>query len=230
MIKVNKDTSLDDVLEALKTVELLGQAQRDLLMGPDLAQRVREERDTRPELVKNLTMDKEVRRVLRGKLRGTGIAEKRRKKLRAEAKAKHRNKEFRQTYQERKKYLNQKRRDYVAKKVRRNTEWANRLSNLDDVEGYWKWWGRVSNTSGKWKPGWEISLEEYREHVHPVLRESLERGTVPVTRRIDTKKPWTLDNTLWVKSGTRCEVVFDGSMHKLVMLGYAIDPSLNSAP
>lgn len=182
-MKVEKGMSVEDVLEALKTIELLGQ------MEPALA-----------TLEVDTPREEELSVVER--LRNTKIRPKRvRKKKSWQAKKKTR--------------LAAKRRHYESRLVRRNAEWADMLESRE-AASWWRWFRRKSNTSWAPKKGWEISEEEYTEHVHPRLRD-----IVPSLQRINTRKPWTLDNVRFVDPDTR-EVLFDGSEHEMRIRGYIL--------
>jgi hypothetical protein len=104
---------------------------------------------------------------------------------------------------------------YIKRKLQRTQDFIDTLQG-EDPKGWWKWWRRVNNSSWKIKPGWEITLEDYTQYVHEKVV-----GKICIIRRHDTKKPYTLDNTLWVEQDTGL-VLFDGTEHKLRLLGYIL--------
>jgi exonuclease VII large subunit len=222
MIKVNKEMAVEDVLEALRTLELLGSTISDEAVSlaiptPDgVAGRAVEQE----ELVRRLEQGVKLKRKPVRK-RKSWQAKRKTKKLR-------------------------KQREYQNRSARRNAEWAEMLNTRLDpeliaglseaeaenvrrehearvAESWYRWFSRVSNTSWATKKGWEISKDEYAEFIHPALR-----GRVPTVQRYDTKKPWSMKNTLWVDTETRA-VLFDGATHFLIQQGYVVDPSLNPA-
>lgn len=187
MIKVNKEMAVEDVLEALKTLELLGSTISDeavSLATPAESRAVEQE-----ELVRRLEAGVKLKRKPVRK-RKSWQAKRKTKKLR-------------------------KQREYQNRSARRNAEWAEMLGK-GDPESWYRWFSRVSNTSWATKKGWEISKEDYSEFIHPALR-----GRVPTVQRYDTKKPWSMKNTLWVDTETRA-VLFDGAEYELRRKGYIL--------
>lgn len=192
-MRVEKGMAVEDVLEALKTLELLGTLSDKATAGEvTLAQpgpnpRVFNQED----LVRRLTEEVKPR------------AKKKVERKRKSWQAKKKTKKLR------------KQREYRNRSARRNAEWAEMLGK-EDPKSWYKWFSRVSNTSWAKKKGWEITEEEYTEFIHPALR-----GRVPTVQRYDTKKPWSMKNTLWVDTETR-EVLFDGAEHTLRQGGWIL--------
>jgi len=65
------------------------------------------------------------------------------------------------------------------------------VSNLETCEGWYKHITRL------WK-GEVFGPKQWEKHLWPLLE-----GRVPVFKRVDTKKGWTLDNVMMFESGTR---------------------------
>lgn len=194
-MKVEKNMSVEDVLEALKTLELLGTLS-------DKAEAGEVTLATEPES-RAVDQDELVRRLEEGvKLKQLHRVRKPARK-RKSWQAKRKTKKLR------------KQRQYQNRSARRNAEWAEMLGK-GDAESWYKWFSRVSNTSWATKKGWEISKEDYSEFIHPALR-----GRVPTVQRYDTKKPWSMKNTLWVDTETRA-VLFDGAQYYLEKMGYCV--------
>lgn len=100
-----------------------------------------------------------------------------------------------------------KKRYYENKwKPRRQKEMAEELKT---AEGWYKHITRL------WK-GDRLTLEEWKEYLWPKLN-----GRIPVFKRDDTKKGWTLDNISMYESGTGA-LISSSEDYKLQALGYAI--------
>ncbi len=91
--------------------------------------------------------------------------------------------------------------------------------SLKTPEGWWEFVMR----------GWKkrkgvivyLTYEEFVEHVYPWI----EKGHVPVFRRLNPNRGLSLDNLL--VRDTHGKVLFDGSQHKLERLGYVLPPEVD---
>lgn len=206
MIKVPKEMSPEELLEALKVMEVLGPKK------PDLAENVRsaygeknilggEDRD-------ELSVSKDGR---------AALVERLSKELRVVPKKK---KPKRLSWQ--KKRANRRaiqRRYQEGRRERVNKEWALKLIEGKPEDLYF--WVSKKRGDARYKyqrPGWEITYEEFLEYVFPKLGDR-----IPIVRRYDTKKGWSLENTIWFDSDDKTKVLFDGNEWRLRQLGYTVD-------
>lgn len=111
------------------------------------------------------------------------------------------------------------RRDNQIIRNRRKEEWIQKLSDPTDAKAWYDWLARKSNNGWTKRQGWEISLRDFETYVWPRLHGEDGKLIVPTTRRIDTKKDWTLQNVRWYRNGTR-ELLADGSELYLLKKGY----------
>lgn len=108
-------------------------------------------------------------------------------------------------------------RAYGSEKRSNKVWWEGVLEDPDQPKAWYTWLSKNSTRSRDQKrKGWEITLEEFREHVYPALK-----GSVPVISRYDLSLGWTLDNTLWVDTATK-QVLFCGKEFTLRSLGYIL--------
>lgn len=191
MIRVDKDTSVEELLEALKVMEVLGPKK------PDLAEKSRDEEDNRSprdKLVERLS--KELRVVPKKKKPKRLSWQKKRANRRA----------IQRRYQE-------------GRRERVNKEWALKLIEGKPEDLYF--WVSKRRGDARYKyqrPGWEITYEEFLEYVFPRLGDR-----IPIVRRYDTKKGWSLSNTIWFDSDDKTKILFDGNEWRLRQLGYTVD-------
>lgn len=213
MIRVDKGTSVEELLEALRIMELLtptaeSREKRELLGSAK--ERTAGEASQREQSPQELL----VQRLQRTRFR------RKPKKVHWKTKLSKRRAKGRK--------------DNQIIRTRRKAQWAERLQGVLTPaelaglspteaeklrehklsEAWYDWLARKSNTGWAKRKGWEISFEDFEKYVWPKLK-----GRVPVTYRINTQRNWSLDNVRWYDSETR-ELLADGSELYLLKKGY----------
>lgn len=208
--KGKKGLDVDELLEALKTIELLGSATRE-------AQAVGSASQGKGEDPLNKVVDDLQKTRIRAKPKAKRKEHWKRKLMKRRARG---------------------RRNDLIIRTRRKAEWAERLQGKlteDEVRGlteneveklreakltrsWYDWLARKSNNGWTKRKGWEISFADFEEYVWPKLRHNGELR-VPTSHRIDTKKNWTLGNVRWYDNATR-QLLADGSELYLQKKGY----------
>lgn len=194
MIRVDKDTNLDELLTALRTIDVIAST------GGNEGGTETKKPATAEELIDRLekVLPKVEKKRKKAKPHWTAVRRARRDKFR---------------------------RRMAVIRTKRNAAWAAMLKD-DTPESWLKWFSRKSNTSWQTKPGWKIGLEDYTTYIHPKLVRYGERR-IPVVMRYNTRREWSLQNTVWYDSETR-EVLVDGAEAYMLKRRYILDPDTPS--
>lgn len=187
MIRVDKDTSVEELLEALKVMEVLGPKK------PDLAEDKTTPGDGRERLIAKLQSELRV------------VPKKKKPKRLSWQKKRANRRAIQRRYQE-------------GRRERVNKEWALKLIEGKPEDLYF--WVSKKRGDARYKyqrPGWEITYEEFLEYVFPKLGDR-----IPIVRRYDTKKGWSLSNTIWFDSDDKTKILFDGKEHLMRIKGFIL--------
>lgn len=190
MITVPKGTSVEELLEALRVVEVLGQEKTDLA-EKEVARQAN--LSPKEKLVQKLSADLAV------------VRRKKKPKRLSWQKKRANRRAIQRKYQE-------------GRRERVNKEWALKLIEGKPEDLYF--WVSKKRGDARYKyqrPEWKISYEEFLEYVYPTLGDR-----VPLVRRYDAKRPWTLGNTVWLDSENVKSILFDGKEHSLRKGGYIL--------